>query len=328
MPKFPLVREAKSHAKHLSKTFNVKLSDAQEIVAFRYETISFSRLLELAGQPTTKSHRIDMYEDAPEGVKDKFVNLVSPFENEISAHIDHRVHVNDSVLKKIADGKYSQISPRVMDLFTTSDEVDFSDSASIIEYLEFIDDSVTRVLASRKRYRMTDRVNLWIRPWNYGHQFYAYFNFSGDNVDVVVREWDLDVEKPTKESDISSRPWFVSYMLEYLELITKQLTSAGYSGTVRVACINNLPAGNLYYGTKSHWHSEGVNAIFNSLLANGGNWDWDEDSEGNKNYIGVKIKFGEDGEATSYFLMPLKPVGLGQGGFELVRSSEQVGGSK
>lgn len=291
MSKYPLVREAKSHAKHLSKTFNVKLSDAQEIVAFRYEAISFSRLLDLADQPIIQSHRLDMYEDAPEGVKTKFINLVSPFVDEISAHIDHSVHVNDSVLKKIADGKYSQISPSVMDLFTTSDEVVFSDSTSIIEYLEFIDDSVTKVLAARKRSRKAERINLWIEPWNYGHRFYAYFNFSGDNVDVVVREWDLEIEKPTKESDISSRPWFVSYMLGYLELITKQLISAGYSGTVRVACINNFPARNLYYRTKSHWHSEGVNAIFNNLLTNGGNWDWDEDSKGEKNFIGVKIKF-------------------------------------
>jgi hypothetical protein len=299
MSKYPLVREAKSLAKHLSKTFNVNLSDAQEIVAFRYETISFSRLLELAGQPIIQSHRLDMYEDMPEGVKAKFINLISPFENEISAHIDHSVHVNDSILKKIADGKYSQISPDVMDLFTTSDEVDFSDPTSIIQYLEFIDDSVTKVLVSRKHSRMANRINSWISHWNYGHQFYAYFDFSGDNVDVVVREWDLHIKKPTKESDISSRPWFVSYMLGYLELITKQLISAGYSGTVRVACINNLPAKNLYYRTKSHWHSEGVNAIFNNLLANGGNWDWDEGSEGNKNYIGVKIKFGNVLEAAS-----------------------------
>lgn len=293
MPKYPLVHEAKSHAKHLSKTFNLKLSDAQEIVAFRYQTISFSHLLQLADQPIIQSHRLDMYEDAPEGVRAKFINLISPFVNEISAHIDHRIHVNDSVLKKIADGRYSQISIRVMDLFTTSDEVDFSDSTSIIEYLEFIDDSVTKVLASRERSRKVKRINLWIEPWSYGHQFYAYFNFIGDNVDVVVREWDLDIEKPTQESDISSRPWFVSYMLGYIELITKQLVSAGFSGTVRVACINNSRAKDLYYRTKSHWHNEGVKSIFNNLLTNGGNWDWDEDSKGDRCYIGVKIKFGD-----------------------------------
>lgn len=293
MSKYPLVREVKSHAKHLSKTFNLKLSDAQEIVAFRYRAISFSRLLKLAGQPIIESHRLDMYEDAPEGVNAKFIKLVSPFENEISAHIDNNVHVNDSVLKKIADRRYSQISPHVMDLFTTSDEVDVSDSASIIEYLEFIDDSVTKVLAARKRSRKAERINLWIEPWNYGHKFYAYFNFNGDNIDVVVREWDLDIEKPTKDFDISSRPWFVSYMLGYIELITKQFISVGYSGTLRVACINNLNAGNLYYRTKSNWHSEGVAAIFNNLLANSGSWDWDDDGKGNKNYIGVKVKFGE-----------------------------------
>ncbi|MGR5414713.1 hypothetical protein ACPV5T_18190 [Vibrio astriarenae] len=289
MLKDPQTCEVKSLAKHISRTFNIKLYEAQEIVAFRHNAIGFANLLD---ELTRKSYKIDTHACENRSLNAEFIKLISPFKNEIAAIIDHRIHVSDSVLKKIADGRYSQISPHLMNLFTTSDEVDFSDSASVIEYLEFIDDSVTRALARRNRSKTLNRVNLWISPWNYAQKLYAYFNFSGDTVDVVVRELDLEIDRPTQESDMLSRPWFMSYMLGYIKFITNQLISAGYSGTIRVTRINSFSAENLYYSNKNNRNNINVSAVFNSLLTNGGSWDWDEDSEGNKIHVGVKVNFG------------------------------------
>lgn len=303
MYRYPSAREAKTHAKHLSRTFDLKRSEAQEITAYQFDCYDWSDLLTKAScKVEDVKSETSFFNILGQSKVDEFKDLVLPHIDAIKKHFNKDIHVHGCILHKILEGKFSQISGDAIEgvLYTMNEPgengvVEPWGSEDLISELEFRDDTVSRILSSKSTAKFQPQ-NGHIEPALYGFSLYAYYRFNGKKVDITVREFDLDICRPSKNREVDcisicDRSWFGKYFIAYLRLIIQQLRSTGYSGTVRVCTIQNVQAQDLYYDRKGHTHHDAVNDVFKELLSMGGSFAWNTDDDGRKWNLGVELPF-------------------------------------
>lgn len=302
MYRYPTVREAKTHAKHLSRTFDLKRSEAQEITAYWFNCYDWGDLLEKSGSKVATEEvgaEIPFINILGQSKVDEFKDLVLPHIDAIKKHFNKNIHVHGCILHKILEAKFNQISGDAIDavLHTMNEHEEYKPwgSSELISELEFRDDTVSRILTGKDRAKFQP-YNGHIEPAMYGFSFYAYYRFSGKKVDITVREFDLDMCRPSRDGDsdclsICDRGWFGKYFVAYLKLIIQQLRSIGYTGTVRVCTIQNVQALNFYHKREGRTHHDAVYDVFKELLSMGGYFAWNTDDDGRKWDLGVELPF-------------------------------------
>lgn len=302
MYRYPTVREAKTHAKHLSRAFDLKRAEAQEITAYWFNCYDWGDLLEKSGSKIAKEEvraEIPFINILGQSKVDEFKDLVLPHIDAIKKHFNKNIHVHGCILHKILEEKFNQIPGNVIAsiLHEMNEDKEYKpwDSSELISKLEFMDDTVSRILAGKDRAKFQPH-NGHIEPAMYGFSFYAYYRFSGKKVAITVREFDLSMCRPSRDGNsdclsICDRGWFGKYFIAYLKLIIQQLRSIGYTGTVRVCTIQNVQALDFYHERKGHIHHDAVYDVFKVLLSMGGDFAWNTDDNGGKWDLGIELPF-------------------------------------
>lgn len=291
MKRFPTRTEAEAHAKYLSRTLNICRSYAQDVVALRYNCNNWSELSKVFGQFSDKY--MSFYGLPSPEDKHAFNQLLVPYIAELQNAVHSDIHVPESLICKVAQGRYPQISGKVMSAFVR--ECEDSPPASledIIDLLEFYDDTANRaVVGNRKRIAVN---NPWLEPWVFGLRFYAYYHFEGKMVTILSREWDLDIHDnnlPRGRDRAFSRPWFQDYMVGYLSYLVKQFIGLGYDGTIKICCINNYSALNYHLGKPEPRGRVGIQHLYSVLLDCGGKGKWTFSQDGHKHDFGIELQF-------------------------------------
>ncbi len=295
MYRFPTIREAKTLAKHIARTLDLKITQAQEIAAYLFGCNEWSELMNKAGKKAkTEQHQFrSMFSHlAGQDKLNQFIALIYPHLVAIRQHIDEKSHVESCTLRKVADSKYHQISGNLIQkiLYEISEQPAIS-ASELIEYLEHYDDTVSNILA----YARSGHTNGHIEPSLYGISFYAYYIFSGKSVEIISREYDLNIYRPSKNGthslSVCSRSWFKKYMLNNLRLITQQLRNLGYEGTLRICRVNGVSVSNYYHGVEGDAHHDSIYELFSELLDMEGRFSWTKDTDDSKEDIGIEIPF-------------------------------------
>ncbi|PKF78719.1 hypothetical protein CW749_16770 [Vibrio sp. vnigr-6D03] len=303
MYRYPTVREAKTHAKHLSRTFDLKRSEAQEITAYWFNCYDWGELLEKSGakisieEVNAVTPFINIFGQSK---VDEFKGVVLPHFDAIRKHFNKNIHVHGSILHKILEEKFNQISGNTIDAILHAmnehqEECIPWDSSELISELEFRDDTVSRILSGKDKTKLQLH-NGHIEPAMYGFSFYAYYRFRGKKVDITVREFDLDLCRPSRDGvsnnlSICERGWFSKYFIAYLKLVIQQLRSVGYTGTVRVCKIQNVKALDFYRKRGGDTLHGAVYDLFKELLSMGGDFAWSTDEEGKIWDLGIELSF-------------------------------------
>ncbi|QQX79995.1 hypothetical protein JK628_21315 [Shewanella sp. KX20019] len=292
MTKYPSVSQAKAHAKYISRTLNIKLSHAKESVAYMYSCFDFRELCDKSGLEITEE--LGKYISTP-SVSDlqKLVPLLEPHIQAIREHINPIIHLESSVLSKIAKGKLYRLSRDVVSGMLCKDtEADWSDSASVIKLIEFLDDSVSTVLLQRSnKPDSRNYANPWIKPTALGLKVYGTYHFNNKFVDIVIREFDFQFDHPLKGNSIARRQWFGDYVVGYLRHIAEQLISLGYQGNLKLCRVNNLRGCELLEDTSGVYATkdDGQSSAFYNLLIIGGKWSCYKNENEKPSSFGVEI---------------------------------------
>lgn len=318
MYRYPSINEAKAHAKHIARTFNLKLTDAQEILSFTYSCCDWAELK--SKQNSLASPEQLTYIDPFTYLRDEaeineLDGLISAHINTIKKHLSSSDLAPGSLLERLANRNYSQVSGQVVSqvLETFRDYEEYkasdgyqgfnsSDNEQIINDLMLSDDTINKVL-HRKESSRSRTVNTHLEPKAYRQRFYAYYTFKDNDVHITSREWDLEVFRPTNNEDklsveqlhsVCSRKWFTDYMIGYLKLLIQQFRMAGYSGKVRICKIQNASVLTFYHNKTDDYSNNGIDKLFEALLELGGTYAWDTDKKGRKYNLGIEITFGKD----------------------------------
>ncbi|MFS1901563.1 hypothetical protein BCU43_009095 [Vibrio lentus] len=299
MYRYPTIREAKTHAKHLARTLDLKITQAQEIAAYQFGCNQWSELMGKGGMEaeTEQTRYREMFDHlAGQNQLNQFYSLIEPHLVAIRQHIEEKSHVESCTLRKIADSKYHQISGNLIQhILDDTREQPAMSSSELIKSLEFYDDTVSRILT----YARNGGSSGHIEPTLYGISLYAYYKFSGKNVEIISREYDLKIYRPSKNGtnslSVCSRSWFKKYMVNYLRLMTQQLRTLGYEGTLRICTVNGVSVSNYYQGVEGYAHHDSIYELFSELLDMGGRFSWTTDTNAKKGDIGIEIPFYQTG---------------------------------
>ncbi|MGC9402412.1 hypothetical protein ACP43V_08160 [Vibrio genomosp. F10 str. 9ZC157] len=239
MLKYPSVSQVKAHAKYISRTLNIKLSFAKEAVAFMYGSNDFKALCsksDLAILDGNNKFSAIPYKQDLETLK----RLLQPHLPAIRAHLNPNIHLDCSVLALVVNNRLNCIShDAVNHLLSLGGSFDWSDAKSIINELEFVDSTVSTVLASRiAMNRVKNKVNPWIEFSSFGIRAYGYYNFSGKTVCIEMRELDIMFNDPSRYRDISSCKWIGDYVIGFLGVLAKQFETLGYTGEIQLSNVN------------------------------------------------------------------------------------------
>ncbi|CAH7427429.1 conserved hypothetical protein [Vibrio chagasii] len=239
MLKYPSVSQSEAHAKYISRALKIKLSFAREAVAFMYGCDNFKELCsssDLEMFDSNKKYSAIPYKQDLETLE----LLLQPHLPAIRAHLNPNIHLGCSVLALVVNNRLNCIShDAVKHLLSLGDSFDWSDAKSIINELEFVDDTVSTVLASRiAMNRVKNKVNPWIEFSSFGIRAYGYYNFSGKTVGIEMRELDIMFKYPNGYREISSRKWIGDYVIGFLGVLAKQFETLGYTGEIQLSNVN------------------------------------------------------------------------------------------
>ena len=324
MYKYPSISEAKAHAKYIARTLNLKLTEAQEVVAYIYSCYDWAELKSKQNCSGNIEHLIDVDPI-------KYIHTVNPFRyhkdelevNELDDLLD--THINTlkqylnssnlapgSLLERLTNKNYSQISGQVVSQVLEDLREDESqgfnakDSDQIIECIMLCDDTINKVLYQKES---ISPINTHLEPKAYRQRFYAYYTFENNEVYISSREWDLEVFRPSKyeqqfsgellSRSVCSRKWFIDYMIGYVKLIVHQFQMAGYSGKIRICRIQNADVSNFYHNKTDRFSHKGLDKLFTALLELGGSYVWETGTDGFRYNFGIEIPFTKEAKCTS-----------------------------
>ncbi|UBO74380.1 hypothetical protein [Aeromonas rivuli] len=289
MSRYPTCVESRAHAKFISKTLDISLSYAQDVVALRYNCESWACLAHRFGTQADKYFAF--YGLVNTADRDNFKNIISPYSQELKSHFNPERHVKESLIGKIVEGKISRISGYIISQFNQAiNESETLSAERIISLLEYYDDSASHVLTSFIRQGNPSIINLHIEPWVFGQHFYSYYYFKNKTVKIVSREWDLEIETITSRK-ISAKPWFKQYMLGFLTNIARQFISLGFDGAIKICRINNFDVIDFQNGKITPYHCAGICELFSSLRNLGGKGQWSINDNGVRYDYGIEIPF-------------------------------------
>jgi hypothetical protein len=299
---FPSICQAKTRAKHLSRTFNIKLTDAQEIVAYMFKCNDWAELIKKKSDPVIFDSKYDVNSDylTTNDELQQFDALVSPHIEIIKRMLTKGTLSPGGLLERITSKSYNKISARIIRSVISDCEEFKLKGSEFIDTLQSYDDTFNQVLyRARRNHRAT--INTHIEAEFYRHKFYAYYTFNRNELYVLSREWDLDICRPSntahktldeKSKSVCSRKWFVDYMIGYLKLLTQQFRMAGYSGIIRICTIKNVSVHSFYARNSDECINGGITRLFEALLDLGGEYAWEEE-DGRKCNLGIEIPFSK-----------------------------------
>ncbi|MGR5356587.1 hypothetical protein [Vibrio chagasii] len=239
MLKYPSVSQSEAHAKYISRTLKIKLSFAKEAVAFMYGCDNFKELCSSSDLAVLDSN--NKFSAIPNKQDLAILKvLLQPHLPAIRAHLNPDIHLDCSVLASVVNNRLNCISHGAVNhLLSLGDSFDWSDAKSVINELEFVDGTVSTVLASRiVMNRVKNKVNPWIEFSSFGIRAYGYYNFSGKTVCIEMRELDIMFKYPNRYRDISSRKWIGDYVIGFLGVLAKQFETLGYTGEIKLLNVN------------------------------------------------------------------------------------------
>lgn len=271
---YPSVSKAKAHAKFLSKTLKIKLMHAQEAVAFMYKQPDFQSLEE-------KCDSYDYDQDSHFGFSSasqqyKVSSLLHKHVHDIEKFVANNQQVDDSLLSKIANRKYHQISSYIANrlLHSDDDDVNWHKTDNVIEYLHFLEESIQCVpfLFSKGQ----AEINPYIDDTNFGVKYYGIYNLKNNYLSVHMKEFDCVIEQPLSPRKITHRKWFTPYVVGYLAFLAKQLLSLGFAGHIHLSRIQGFRAAHALGVPRDKFETQdtGPSDVYSKLIENGGRWCW------------------------------------------------------
>lgn len=294
MSKLPSRREAKTHASHIAHTFNLKLTEAQEIVSYIYNCSDWAELVKNENLENTKGNYCFL---SSKSELDKFDEYVSPHIYSIKAYIENGHYIQGSLLERVAFKDYRKIPNHIITGIV--ENYGNVESSELIDMLGYSDETFNSIL-HRKQSSLNSNINANLVSVYYGQSFYAYYTFNKNNLYVLSREWDLHIFRPSDSTDatltdnihsVCSRKWYVNYMIGYLKQLVQQFRLGGYSGKVRICRIQNSYVSSFFFDKPDKYSNGYIDGLFEALLDLGGVFAWDTDSQGNKIDIGIEIPF-------------------------------------
>lgn len=285
---FPTLNQAKAHSKYLSQVIGIKRTHAQEIVAFIHKQNTWAELVmlckDLGGTLLSDNSHFPTLYCSQETIA-RFDSVISKYRKAIDDIIAVSPKVHDSLLTRISNKDYHRISGSIVG--SLLDEIEgyesyrSSTAENVLFCLNFWDDSVFKAIYNRN----TKCNNPTLSPEFLPQHFYAYYNFKGKSVDISCREWDLNLERPSKlkrssnavdersfQESICTRKWFKPYMIGYLKMICQHFRMAGFSGNIRIHKILNYSANNHKTGIRDDYYHDEIAGLFDALIKLGGRY--------------------------------------------------------
>jgi len=169
--------------------------------------------------------------------------VLAPYLGGLKRSFDSSIHISGCIIDKIIKDKCHHLPGRAVKhlLYVEKPDKTYS-TTDILELIYFLDDTFSRVLVRRDR--RNEQIN--INSSLYGHYFYGYCDFDKQDVQMLIREWDLRLGSPCldgsgnrKRKSISNRKWFKDYMLGFINQFINQCQRSGYSGSITLTRIQN-----------------------------------------------------------------------------------------
>lgn len=210
-----------------------------------------------------------------------FVKLVEPHSNKLKKHIQQNTTGVGSILKSVADREFHNIPGHYIHDFFHEFEGDKISFERLLSTLTLMDDSTHRFIKCMDKPYY--KLNTHLEPKVFRQSFYAYFTFNKSNVEILSREWDIGIARPTLSSHkvrltleeqitnsqlVTNRPWFVEYMISYLRILVNDFCSHGYSGTITITKIMNYPISAYVLNIPHINETEGLKRLYDKLLNN------------------------------------------------------------
>lgn len=270
MNSYPELSHLTRHAKHISRTFQLPLSSAQEIVAYQHACTDWSKLVEKSGSILPQGSASFSILPSANEIRN-FKNIISPYINDIKKHLNPSIHIPGSVIDKIANGNFHHLPWDVVQHVLYAEPIDINCSSDAVIYLlEFLDGTFSQALA-RKNNTLTQ---LDIRSNFYGQRFYGYCDFEDKQVHILCREWDLFIKRPAtphsvgkNKTSICNRNWFPDYMLGFLFHFITQCRTSGYTGSIEITRIQNASVHSWLKNKEDKFRSQGIEKLFEKLVS-------------------------------------------------------------
>lgn len=295
---YPAEPKVKIHAKLLSKTLNIKLMHAQEIVAFLYKQPDF---LTLINKCISSDCSLESDFGFLSPTEQSMVNcLLHKHHHAIEEFVAENQQVDGSLLSKIATGNFHHISSSVVSKLLHSDGVDWNKADEVIEYLHYADESIQLVPFLLRGGNV--KVNPVIYDTNFGVKYYGIYQLENNEISIHIKEFDIEIKHPINRKNITNCKWYAPYVIGYLAYLARQLKSIGYAGYIHLSRVQNFRGAHALGVPykKSSTRDNGQSNVFSKLISLGGCWDWGETSvhcskmkngipTGEHHYHGVKI---------------------------------------
>lgn len=269
MTAYPEFQHLKRHAKHISKTFAINLTAAQDVVALIHDCSTWAELKEQSTQ-NQGSHDHSDFDCIPSSKELlELRTVLAPYLDGLKHSFDSSIHIPGSILDKIIKDKCHHLPGRAVKhlLYVEKPDKTYS-TTDILELIYFLDDTFSKVLVRRDR--INEQIN--INSSLYGHYFYGYCDFDKQYVQMLIREWDLRLGSPCfddsencKRKSISSRKWFKDYMLGFIRRFISQCQRSGYSGRIKITRIQNAYVSKWLRGEPDKYRTENIESLFKAI---------------------------------------------------------------
>ncbi|WP_153810904.1 hypothetical protein [Paraglaciecola arctica] len=222
------------------------------------ETAAFHILVDKYKTDLHSAHKMGVY------LPDDLLSLIV---NKKSGAIEH--HQIEQILNHYAEGE------QTFDCFLDSIGGAENGASYVTNYLHL------RKYSNRP-------INFWLNNSTYQQNFYAYYEFQGENLHVRVEEWDTALCIPNTEVYITNSSWYVDFMHGYLDLLARQFVARGYKPTFEIFKIQHTRLSDLGLEHEDNNHPQhGVYKLVRRLFANSnailnGNYNDLTDKEGVK----------------------------------------------
>ncbi|MGB0893788.1 MAG: hypothetical protein ACPGUD_05220 [Parashewanella sp.] len=295
MKGYPSFREAKAHAKFISKTFNLKTTHGQEIVSYMYDCNDWSTLKDRCDNSEKfPDVEFTFLADADELLK--FEQLIEPILPQLKSELESSQYVSGSLLERIVNKQITKISGNIISkIIFEAEEANESTFESISQTIGLCDDTFNHLLyCENNRYFN----NTHLHPEHFQQKMYMYYDFNGNKkLDLRIREWDLVILKPSATLSLErmfsacSRKWFQDYMIGYLKYLVQQCRQAGYEGTVKIYKIQNVTFKSVFLNTYDGFKNKDIQLLFDELLSYNGKVIWHTNEQGEKVEYAIELKF-------------------------------------
>ncbi|MBJ2135545.1 hypothetical protein JEU11_03685 [Paraglaciecola chathamensis] len=271
----PSIIKNRAHASTLQKSLGLKLNIAQTIVSHMYGCHNWAELNGRCDQEYEASDFLLPIYYLEDDEISSFRSLLDKFEAELGNAYKSGGYPPDTLLALIVNNEFQAIEHYQIEQVLNSYSEYEKNFDSFMQSIGWAENSAHRVINTLSSWKSAGRpINLWLHTSTYQQSFYAYYKFSDindDNILIRVEEWDTGLQVPSTKLSVCNKPWYIDYMIGYLERFARQFIVLGYQPTFEFFKIQNTPLSKLESAHERPNHPKnGVYKLAQRLLMLGG----------------------------------------------------------